>query len=569
MTGDDPRLLVGVFAGSPPTPRTRLQAALELAFPVRFEERRPGELRGLDAVLDRGDGAAARAAAAVGTPALLLLGEEPAEAAGAAATHEPAAVGAATSYAAGETGAAATYELAHAPPLDPRLRGASLPDRTLPAGLRLLDGSRPESGGERPGPAATVLGRCGKRPVWWAEGPLRIALLAPRELGEGEALRERLGEGRSLALLPLVEFLRELTAAIAWTPPPPAASFVIDDPNLHWPTYGYVELPVLADHARERGYHAVLATVPLDTRWAHAGALEAIARAAGAISLAVHGNDHDGGELGRVDTTAAATALAAQALRRVARFERRTGRAIDRVMVPPHEACSAATLAALLRCGYEAISMTIPYPWLGVARADWLARPPGADALVGWRPLERGIGLPTILRHPLVGRSPAELRLRAYLDQPLVLYGHHDDLAAGLDVLADAQSEVTAIAPGTAWKSLAAISRRAYETRAEGGTLAIRPLANQLRVDVPAGIEALRFKPPPGPPSSPRLIVEGRRAEFGAEIAVPPGPRTVTVDSGPIPLEPAEIPPPPRRPLALARRLAGESRDRLAPLLAR
>jgi hypothetical protein len=490
-------------------------------------------------VLDRGNGVAAREAAAAGMPALLMLGDEPAEAGV----------------------AAASFDLARSPLLDPRLRGASLPDR------RLLSGLHTEGAGDRPGPAATVLARWGEHPVWWAEGSLRVALLAPRELGECEALRDRLCEDRALALLPLVEFLRGVTAEVAWTPPPPAASYIIDDPNLHWPTYGYIELPALARHPRAHRYHAVLATVPLDTRWAHAGALGAIAESVGAISLAVHGNDHDGGELGRADTTMAATALAAQALRRVARFERRTGHPIDRVMVPPHEACSAATVAALLRCGYEAISMTIPFPWLGVARADWLARPPHADALVGWRPLDRGTGLPTILRHPLVGRSPAELRLRAYLDQPLVLYGHHDDLAPGLDLLAEAQAEVTAIAPGTAWRSLAAISRRAYETRAEGTTLAVRPLGNQLRIEVPPGVDTLRFEPSAGP-RSPRLIVDGRQFEYGEPIPVPEG-AIVTVDSGPAPIEPAEVPAPPRRPLAVARRLAGESRDRLAPLLAR
>jgi hypothetical protein len=540
MTGGDPRLLVGVFADCTATRRTRLLAALELAFPVRFESRRPGQLGGLDAVLDRGNGVAAREAAAIGTPALMMLGEEPAEAGV----------------------AAASFDLADSPLLDRRLRGASLPDR------RLLGGLHTEGAGDRPGPTATVLARWGEHPVWWAEGELRVALLAPRELGECEALRDRLGEDRALALLPLVEFLRDITAAIAWQPPPPAASYIIDDPNLHWPTYGYIELPTLARHAREHGYHAVLATVPLDTRWAHAGALDAIADSAGAISLAVHGNDHDGGELGRVDTTMAATALAAQALRRVARFERRTGHSIERVMVPPHEACSQATVAALVRCGYEAISMTIPFPWLGVARADWLARPPQADALVGWRPIDRGTGLPTILRHPLVGRSPAEMRLRAYLDQPLVLYGHHDDLAPGLDLLAEAQAEVESIASGTTWKSLAAIARRAYETRREGRTLAVRPLGNQLRVEIPPGVDSLRFESPAGP-TSPRLLVDGKGREYGAPIPIAEATETVTVDSGPSPIEPAEVPSPPRRPLAVARRLAGESRDRLAPLLTR
>lgn len=534
--------IVGVFPGGPEAPsRPRLLSALALAFPVRFEQRRPGELRGIDAALDWGNGVAAREAAAAGKPALMLLGDEPAE------PH-----------------VAATFELAEAPEVDPRLRGAALPDRHLIPGLRT------EASGDRPGTAATVLAHWGEHPVWWAESRLRVALLAPSELGEKEALRDRLNEERSLALLPLVQFLRELCAEIAWTPPPPRAAFVFDDPNLHWPTYGYVNLQALSRHARDHGYHAALATVPLDARWAHPGALQAIERSGGAISLAIHGNDHDGGELGRAATTAAATALAAQALRRVARFERRTGQIVERVMVPPHEACSAATVAALPRCGYEAISMTIPYPWLGVARADWLARPREADALVGWRPLERPSGLPTILRHPLAERSAAELRLRSFLGQPLVLYGHHDDVAAGLEVLAEAQAEVEAIAPGTAWTSLAAISRRSYETKVEGETLAVRPLSNRLEVEIPAGCGALRFEPPPGEPSPAlRLAVDGRPVEYGETIALTPGTTSATIALGPVPLEVSEVAPPPRRPLALARRLAGESRDRLAPLISR
>jgi hypothetical protein len=543
MSESSPELVVGVFPGGVGAiGRPRLLSALELAFPVRFEERRPGELRGIDAVLDWGNGVAAREAAAR-KPALLLLGDEPADAAD-----------------------ATPYELADAPELDPRLRGARLPDR------RLVLGVQSEATGDRPGPQATVLGRWGEHPVWWAEGRLRVAVLAPRELDETEALRDRLGEERSLALLPLVAFLRELCAEVEWTPPPPRAAFVFDDPNLHWPTYGYVDLPALSAHAGEHGYHAALATVPLDARWTHPAALAALAESEGAISLAVHGNDHNGGELGRLATRAAATALAAQALRRIARFERRTGQEIERVMVPPHEACSAVTVAALLCCGFEAISMTLPYPWLGVGRGDWLARPKGADALVGWRGLERTAGLPTILRHPLAGRSAAELRLRAYLDQPLVLYGHHDDLADGLDVLAEAKAEVDAIAPGTEWTSLASIARRSYETRleGEGETLVVRPLGNRLEIELPAGVRELRVeRPAAGAIAAPRPSVAGRTVSFGEPVALTPGATRVKVALGPIPLEVAEIAPPPRRPLAVVRRLAGESRDRLAPILAR
>lgn len=532
MSAPSERRAVGVFGGEQ---GPRLTAALELAFPVEFLPRGSGELRGLDAVVDLGGGEVARAGARAGLPSLHLAAAESEQLAG------PAQI-----------------RLTRAESLDQRLAGAVL-----------LDPHAASAAAPAPPAGAAVLASRGATPLWWAAGPFHGAALAPAELGNAEALRDRLGAERCLALLPLVHFLREVCAEIAWKPPSPRAAFVFDDPNLHWPTYGYVDLPALSRHAREHGYHAALATVPRDARWAHPSALRAVEESLGAISLTVHGNDHDGGELGRAGTTTAAIALAAQALRRVARFEARTGQPIERVMVPPHEKCSAATVEALRRCGFEAISMTLPYPWLGRPPSAWLARPAEADALVGWRPLERTAGLPAILRHPLACRSAAELRLRAFLDQPLVLYGHHGDLAAGLDALAEAQAEVATIAQETTWASLATISRGSYETRLEGEVLAVRPLGNRLDVEVPAGVSTLRFEPPAAAGSpAPEVLVDGRPVAYGEAVAAPAR-SNVAVTLGPTPIEVAEVGAPPRRPLALARRLANESRDRLAPLLAR
>ena len=56
----------------------------------------------------------------------------------------------------------------------------------------------------------------------------------------------------------------QVLGAEGWTLPPPRASFVIDDPNLHWPSYGYLDYRELVAHAPQHGYHVGLATVPLD-----------------------------------------------------------------------------------------------------------------------------------------------------------------------------------------------------------------------------------------------------------------------------------------------------------------
>jgi len=425
VSADAHRSTVGVFPAAARRDLARLLSALEEAYSLSFEGRQEGELRDLDAVVEVGSGNQAEAAAALGLPALRLLTPEPLK------PEAPVEV-----------------TLATEPVLHRTLHGAQLPDERIAGAL----------GQAIPAPErATVLAGCEGIPTWVRRGELQTALLCPTDLEPGEALRERLCGHRSVALLPLVHFLRELTAPEGEQATPLRASFLFDDPNLHWPTYGFVDLPALGEHARRHGYHAALATVPLDGWFAHPRALRVLKESGGALSLLVHGNDHYGGELGRPQTSSEALALAAQALRRVAAFERRTGVAIDRVMVPPHERCSRAAVEGLRRCGFEALTVTQPYPWLGDGGQAWLAAPPDAGPLVGWHPADKADGLPILLRHPLAQRSLPEMTLRAFLGQPLILYGHQEDLSDGLDVLATAAADVERLGE-TRWCSLGEIA---------------------------------------------------------------------------------------------------------------
>jgi hypothetical protein len=538
-TGALPALPVGVCGAAQLHARRRLLGALEAAFPVRFEARAQEELQGLGGLLDLGDGTAAQAAAKAGLPALALLGREPQR------DRDPV-----------------PQDLATDPSLDRRLRGATLPDSRL--GEALEAGARLEGQD-----GATVLGSHRGRPTWVRAGALRTALLAPSELEPGEALRERLRDGRSAALLPLVHFLRELTLDLAWQPPPARACFLFDDPNLHWHSYGFLELGALAAHAAEHGYHAALATIPLDARFAHPAAVRALAESGGGISLAVHGNDHDGAELGRIRTETEAVALAAQALRRVDRFYRRTGLSVDRVMVPPHERCSEATVEGLRRCRFEAITMTRPFPWEAEPPRPWLAAPAHSGPLVGWRPADLAAGMPVLLRHPLAGRSPAELSLRAFLGQPLILYGHQDDLRGGLGALGAAAAEVNRLG-GARWGSLAAISRASFETRREGARLAVRLLTRVARIEVPADAEEISVAAPVElSERGERLYVAGRQQALGEPAQVAPGSAVAIELRAADSVAAATAPSPRLRPLALPRRALSEGRDRLAPLLSR
>ena len=124
---------------------------------------------------------------------------------------------------------------------------------------------------------------------------------------------------------------------------------MIDDPNLRAAGYGHLDYARLLASAQRHRYHVSMAMVPLDAGRgrAHPAAVQLFRDGSEHLSLCIHGNDHDGGELGRPSSGPAALPVVAQALRRIEAFERRTSVPVDRVMVAPHERMSRGTVDAL------------------------------------------------------------------------------------------------------------------------------------------------------------------------------------------------------------------------------
>ena len=82
---------------------------------------------------------------------------------------------------------------------------------------------------------------------------------------EPEGFFQQFFRGRSwFAILPLLAFLRDCIPADSWAKAQARASFIIDDPNLHATSYGFVDFRSLARHAERHNYHASIATIPLD-----------------------------------------------------------------------------------------------------------------------------------------------------------------------------------------------------------------------------------------------------------------------------------------------------------------
>ena len=519
---------VGVYPAVELTARRRLLDALEAGYPVRFVEYQAvsaGELEGLIVFGDE-----LPAELPPGTPSLHMPAEE--------LRARPTAL---------KLGAT----------LEPPLRGASFADSLA---LELRD---------VPHSPLAVLAEADGRPVWVEDAPGRLRVAAaPAELEPEEPLRMRLVPGRCLGLLSIVHLLRRVLGDRHADAGPLRAAFVFDDPNLHWPTYGHMHFRRLAAHAHEHAYHAVIAMVPLDGWLAHPGVVRTFAEHRGELSICVHGDDHHGAELGRIADEHAAAAVATRALKRSAAFGSRTGLSVDRVMVPPHEELSESAARGLLAADYEAVCVSRPYPWIRPIAP--FAAPAGRAALSGWgaRELIDG-GLPVLLRAGF--NAPLEdLVLRAYLGQPLILYGHHDLLADGLEPLARASAAINVLGD-IRWGDLASIARAGVRTRRAGERLNVELLARRAIVQVPEGVRelALDYRPLGDGAQGRALTISGAGSTTnsvtveGVTRVATTGPRPVELRLGPQLDEPSD---PLLRtgPSALLRRLASEARDRVS-----
>ena len=293
------RSRVGVVSPEDFERRAHLFDVLEAVFPVRFEPRAAGSWRDLDAVI-------ACPGNTEDLPHWLPTF---------AAQAEP------RQGSRSET----VVQLSESRALDRRLRGAVLTESTAPATAAWELG-----GGE-------TVAVWDDRPAWSLDSDgchYRVAL-APEPLQEGVPLLSLLRPGRFLSLLPLIHFLRQV-APSPWQPPPIRAAFLFDDPNLHWRTYGHIDYRVLAEQSRAGGFHVAFATVPLDGWLVHAPTARLFREASRQLSLVFHGNDHRRAELGRVESIPEGVRLVRRAVRRVERFERRTGVSVARIMAPPH-----------------------------------------------------------------------------------------------------------------------------------------------------------------------------------------------------------------------------------------
>lgn len=440
--------------------------------------------------------------------------------------------------------------------LEGHLRGWTIADHTLP-GTEHLEPRR----------GTSVLAAVSELPVWTTDirsgQRFDHAALIPEELASNETLRSRIMPGRFLALLPLVAFLRSLERSDGWHRPPVRASFIMDDPNLHAARYGYIDYEKMAAEARAVGFHLSVAMIPLDAWFSSKRAREVFRSNPDQLSLFYHGNNHTKYELGAIETREDGLELLAQSVRRMERFEQRTGIPVAKVMAAPHGRCSAEAAWAMARLGFEALCITRSFPWLDEA--------PAGMPLASWAPADTSSVMPTLLRMPL-SDAPEGIALRAFLGQPIVLYGHDPDLGPEPDLLATWVGHVSRL-DEVSWASVGDISREQASWRSDGETLWVRPHTRHVRITAPADVNRVVIDT--GGDSYETLVVadgEGIIAVTastpeGAAVALSSNHRDLTILTQPATMaDPKDLPAPRWSPWPPTRRLLTQARDRVGPI---
>ena len=434
--------------------------------------------------------------------------------------------------------------------LDRRLRGISVGDRLMGSPLMPVTGRD------------DVLAVADAGAAWMRSGapaPVERVRCPLPELAPDQVLSALLWDHTVVAVA-LVGFLRALSAHEGREAPPVRAALLFDDPNLRWRSYGFIDYRRLVDHADAHGYHASMAMIPLDACRPHRPTVSLFARRRDRLSLVCHGNDHVKEELLRPREAGDALAMAAQAMRRIERFERRAGLPVDHVMTPPHGLCSENVTRALGAVGFDALCAIHPIPWTGT--------PPPSAVLAGWGPADFVAGCAVIPRRTL-DCSAAEIALHAFLDHPIVLYGHHDDLADGLEPLAEAAARVNRLGD-VRWMPLGDIALANFTRRVTGDRLEVAPYARRVTVAPRAGAGTVTVCEPRRAHGERELsgwsLAGGPVRRFGTEAPIDGEGALEVRLHGLHDVVADEVAAPAWRPWPMLRRAGTEMRDRALPL---
>lgn len=368
---------------------------------------------------------------------------------------------------------------------------------------------------------------------------------------------------RWFALLPLLTFLAELLGS-NWRKPEPRAVFIIDDPNLHHRSYGYIDFAKLARHAEANNYHATIATVPLDAWYFNREVAELFRANSHRLSMMMHGVNHVADELARPYSEAQALALLAEGLRRIGKLESRAGVKVDRIMAAPHGAFAESIADPMLRLGYEAGCVSVGSLVRWNANKRW-------PTDLGF-PMTQALGEQAFPVFHRVGTNEIDLRLSAFLGHPVIIATHHQDYVGNLSRIEKLAKILNDIAP-MRWMSIEKISRTNYVADVSEEALRIKPYTRRLTVPVEATTTTVQLEASALWPAT-TLDVKNRSAvrtvsdDHSGRVSTSWKNHDLEIGFSPTdPIDYRAVSPMPLGLWPVARRLLAEGRDRVKPIL--
>jgi hypothetical protein len=290
-------------------------------------------------------------------------------------------------------------------------------------------------------------------------------------------------ELRWFSMVPLLHFLRGLLGPEGWPDPEPRASFIIDDPNLHHRSYGYIDFERLASHAAAHNYHATIATVPLDAWYFDRKVANFFQRHKKHISLMMHGVNHVADELARSYEEREALSLLATGLRRITDFESRSGVTVARIMAAPHGAFAESIADLMLRLGYESACVSIGSLLRWNPKKVW-------PADLGFS-LAQSLGSLAFPVFHRIGVSEVDIRLKAFLGHPVIVAMHHQDCMSNFARL-ESVAKIINENPDVQWMGIEDISRTNFVLKTQNGMVQIWPYSRHLKVPLSPEITSVQ-----------------------------------------------------------------------------
>jgi hypothetical protein len=321
--------------------------------------------------------------------------------------------------------------------------------------------------------------------------------------------------------------------------------------------------------AKRHQYQVSFATIPLDMWMVHQPTAKLFRENRELITLLVHGNDHTNRELAQARSQQDRLRIAAQAIRRVDRFERQSGVGVARLMAAPHGACSEGMAMALLRVGFEGACISrgsiMSYnrdrnwsPAVGLKLAEFL-----------------GGGLPIMHRIPLARDRRTDIVLAAFMRQAIITVGHHQDVSEGCGLLEELAGFINGLGR-VHWENPQQIARSNFLQWRFGDTLRILTFARRFRINVPEWVQKIQIDRAWGEQDD--LAITTRSEQNSEPIMHKAGRGSLSLSSEgagvidvdyrhPDLIDVESMKPPPRTIWPIIRRILAEGRDRMSMLL--